>query len=156
MRTLSLWQPWASLIALGEKKIETRHWTTDYRGPLFIHAAKSGHGKPTRVQAAMGQAFTNEIISATLAAHDITGMDQLPLGAILCTVRLLWTRPTDHVMADPEMKDQLTSRELAFGDYSSGRFAWGLELVEVFPKPFPVRGHQGFWQWERPQVEALI
>ncbi|MFL0196977.1 ASCH domain-containing protein [Clostridium sp. WILCCON 0269] len=41
MKTLTLIQPWASLIALGEKKIETRSWRTNYHGELFIHAGKS-------------------------------------------------------------------------------------------------------------------
>ena len=40
MKALSLWQPWASLIAAGVKKVETRHWPTAYRGPIAIHAAK--------------------------------------------------------------------------------------------------------------------
>src|ERR1700694_3122793 len=40
MKALSLWQPWASLIAMGLKEFETRHWATSYRGPLVIHAAK--------------------------------------------------------------------------------------------------------------------
>lgn len=40
MKTLSLWQPWASLVALGIKTIETRSWSTKYRGPLAIHAAR--------------------------------------------------------------------------------------------------------------------
>lgn len=39
MKALTLWQPWASLVARGEKTIETRSWPTDYRGPLAIHAA---------------------------------------------------------------------------------------------------------------------
>lgn len=39
IKALTLHQPWASLIALGEKKIETQTWETDYRGPLGIHAA---------------------------------------------------------------------------------------------------------------------
>lgn len=39
MRALTLWQPWASLVALGVKAIETRSWGTAYRGPLLIHAA---------------------------------------------------------------------------------------------------------------------
>jgi hypothetical protein len=37
---LTLHQPWASLIALGVKTIETRSWSTKYRGPLAIHAGK--------------------------------------------------------------------------------------------------------------------
>ena len=40
MKALTLWQPWASLVALGVKTIETRSWSTTYRGPLAIHAAK--------------------------------------------------------------------------------------------------------------------
>lgn len=39
MKVLSLHQPWASLIALGVKTIETRSWSTQYRGPLAIQAA---------------------------------------------------------------------------------------------------------------------
>lgn len=39
MKALSLYQPWASLIAVGVKTIETRSWATKYRGRLLIHAA---------------------------------------------------------------------------------------------------------------------
>lgn len=39
MKALTLHQPWASLIAIGAKRIETRSWATSYRGPLAIHAA---------------------------------------------------------------------------------------------------------------------
>jgi activating signal cointegrator 1 len=40
VKAISLWQPWATLIALGEKKFETRSWLTNYRGQIAIHAAK--------------------------------------------------------------------------------------------------------------------
>ena len=40
MKAISLWQPWATAIAVGAKRIETRHWPTKHRGPLMIHAAK--------------------------------------------------------------------------------------------------------------------
>lgn len=39
MPVLTLWQPWASLIALGAKTIETRGWSTSHRGRIAIHAA---------------------------------------------------------------------------------------------------------------------
>ncbi len=38
MRGLTVRQPWASLIATGQKPIETRSWPTKYRGPIAIHA----------------------------------------------------------------------------------------------------------------------
>lgn len=41
MKALTIRQPWASLIALGVKHIETRSWSTRYRGPLAIHAGKA-------------------------------------------------------------------------------------------------------------------
>jgi hypothetical protein len=40
MKALTLTQPWASLVAIGAKRIETRSWSTKYRGPIAIHAAK--------------------------------------------------------------------------------------------------------------------
>lgn len=45
MRALTIRQPWASLIAAGVKTLETRSWSTRYRGPLLIHAGK--HRPPT-------------------------------------------------------------------------------------------------------------
>lgn len=39
MKAITLHQPWATLISLGVKSIETRSWSTSYRGPLAIHAA---------------------------------------------------------------------------------------------------------------------
>jgi activating signal cointegrator 1 len=44
MKVLTLHQPWASLVALGVKTIETRSWSTKYRGPLAIHAAGTTAG----------------------------------------------------------------------------------------------------------------
>lgn len=40
MKLLSLWEPWATLMAIGAKRIETRSWDTSYRGWLAIQAAK--------------------------------------------------------------------------------------------------------------------
>jgi hypothetical protein len=41
VKALTIRQPWASLIAMGVKTIETRSWSTNYRGPLAIHAGAS-------------------------------------------------------------------------------------------------------------------
>jgi len=35
-KAISLKQPWANLVASGEKTVETRKWKTDYRGDLVI------------------------------------------------------------------------------------------------------------------------
>lgn len=41
MKFLTIRQPWAQLIAVGAKHIETRPFSTKYRGPLAIHAGKA-------------------------------------------------------------------------------------------------------------------
>ena len=40
MKALSVRQPWADMIASGRKTVEVRSWTTAYRGPILICAAK--------------------------------------------------------------------------------------------------------------------
>lgn len=45
MKAITLTQPWASLVACGAKKIETRSWRTHHRGWIAIHAAKGWTGE---------------------------------------------------------------------------------------------------------------
>jgi len=40
IKALSVKQPWANMIASGEKTIETRAWGTNYRGELLIVSSK--------------------------------------------------------------------------------------------------------------------
>src|ERR1700692_2912147 len=35
---ISVRQPWAELILSGRKTVELRTWSTDYRGPLWVHS----------------------------------------------------------------------------------------------------------------------
>jgi hypothetical protein len=49
IKALSLKQPYANLIAEGKKTIETRSWTTRYRGDILICASQSGAGEPKGV-----------------------------------------------------------------------------------------------------------
>ena len=41
MKAITIWQPWAELIARGVKLVENRTWRTHYRGPVAIHAGLS-------------------------------------------------------------------------------------------------------------------
>ena len=46
MKALSVKQPWANLIAAGDKTIETRRWATEYRGDLLIVSTKAPKIEP--------------------------------------------------------------------------------------------------------------
>jgi hypothetical protein len=41
MKCISLHQPYAELLASGKKTIETRGWSTKFRGSFLIHASKT-------------------------------------------------------------------------------------------------------------------
>ena len=45
-KAISLKQPWANLVASGKKTIETRKWTTNYRGDLVICSSKKPNISP--------------------------------------------------------------------------------------------------------------
>jgi hypothetical protein len=45
-KAISLKQPWASLVATGKKTIETRKWSTKYRGDLIICSSQNPKIEP--------------------------------------------------------------------------------------------------------------
>ena len=55
LKALSLKQPWANMIASGEKTIETRKWPTAYRGPLLIVSSKTPAIPPAGCAVALAQ-----------------------------------------------------------------------------------------------------
>lgn len=131
MKAISLWQPWASLVAFGEKQYETRSWETKHRGLLAIHAAK-------RFDAMQEQLCGDEPFKQALAAHGLSSKF-LPSGAIVCVVKLIEIVPTGQVLSS------LSKKELAFGNYGPARFAWKLELVKRFTQPIPMAGRQSLF-----------
>lgn len=138
MKCLSLWQPWATLVAIGAKTLETRSWETMYRGELAIHAAQAWNRKLADI------ALDGFFLSALQPLVGLSGgakklRNVLPFGAIVCTANLV-----DCYRIDP-IKRPLDERELAFGDYTTGRFAWVLEDVRAFAKPIPFKGRQGLF-----------
>jgi hypothetical protein len=149
MRTISLWQPWATLVAVGAKRIETRHWpapATLVGQRIGIHAAKT-----TAHLAICGEWPFNEHIPDPRA---------LPLGAVVATAVLARCREiTSEGAALLEERDR---QEAAFGLYAPGRFAWVLRDVVALEQPVPFRGSQGFFDvpdealgFERPQGALL-
>lgn len=130
MKAISLWQPWASLVALGAKQYETRSWETPYRGPLLIHAAKKWDKE---LEELSGDAVFYQHL------RKVNGrVSQLPKGAYICLVDLV------EIFRVETVKNHLGGEERAFGDYSAGRFAWQFKNVRTF-EPIPARGYQGLW-----------
>lgn len=135
MRAISVHQPWTSIIANRLKEFETRHWSTDYRGFLAIHATKQWTKEEIRVLAMYRKHFPEALKVIP---------QEPPLSAVLCVVKLLDVLPTD------EVRTGISFMERCFGNFEPGRFAWQMEVVEVFDPPIPAKGQRMFWRWDQP------
>jgi len=65
MKALSVKQPWANLIASGEKSIETRTWATEYRGELLIVSSKSPNIPPAGSAVAVAKLVDCRLMTRT-------------------------------------------------------------------------------------------
>jgi len=147
---ITLWQPWASLVAAGVKPFETRGWPPPRRligARVAIHAAR----RPTE------RDFDPATAAAIAAALNDPGWpDLLPRGAVLCSAVLAGAyRVGEETAAGHAAVIAMVPGSPAvaaidtdpFGDFSPGRWVWRLrEIVPVEP-PVPARGHQGWWRW---------
>lgn len=148
MKALTLTQPWATLVAIGAKRIETRSWHTFYRGPLAIHAAK---GFPKDARDFAGCRMVNHfLVEAGFPTADKNA--GLSIGCVVATCNVVECLPTESTGCLPgvfEDYPQLdTPQERAFGNYDPGRWGWVLEDVIILPMPIPAKGKLSLWDWE--------
>lgn len=141
MRIISLHQYWASLMAFGFKKVETRSWSTPYRGWLAIHASKTKEWR---------REYENSSASKLLFGFGLK-FDDLPFGAIVCVVNITACVQTERI----ETLQYLSDHEREFGDYSSGRFAWVTKDCFRLKEPYPYKGQQGMWTLPEEVVSEL-
>lgn len=142
MKALTLIQPWATLIAMKEKKIETRSWRTLYQGELAIHAGKKIDKKICE----------REPYKSVLAAHGYTS-DNLPTGCVVAVCTLLDCCKIFYDEADGVSRlmdfgcTKIEGNELAFGNYTAGRYGWKLHDVKMLIEPIPAKGALNLWEW---------
>jgi hypothetical protein len=157
VKALSLTQPWATLVALGAKRIETRSWSTSFRGPIAIHASK-------RFPRDCQELCANEPFLSVLKAAGFTNTNELPNGAIVAMCRLVHVFLTgdtlnyhdrSRTIRGPNgLTYEITPQEIAFGDYSPGRYGWALAEVCRLPQPIPAKGSLGLWNVQLPEPAA--
>jgi hypothetical protein len=131
MKALSLWQPHASLMAENLKKIETRSWSTDYRGKLLICSTAN------TPRWAYEDATDNPILYRAMKQHALLPENRLPAGKILAVCDLV-----DCIKITEEFAGKLSALEFAAGYYAPRRFAWVTENIRKLKEPIPVKGRQ--------------
>jgi len=163
MKALTLTQPWATLMVrrapgaiVPPKSVETRNWSTSYRGRLYIHAAK---GFP---RDAIELCFL-EPFASTLVALGITRPAELPRSAIIGAVDVQSVEEITpgyaHTIRARYGDDQRARREVAFGNYDvreERRFAWWCGAAHEFAEPLACRGSLGLWTISPDDLVARV
>ena len=130
MKAISLYEPWASLMAIGAKRNETRGSRTHHRGDIAIHAAKTDTG------------FNDELAAVTVSAFRTRGFDfKLNFGCIVAVVDLWDVSPSERFAyqgVDTLLNQiPLTSEERIFGNYAPGRFIYQTRNLRRLKTPVP-------------------
>lgn len=129
MKALTISQPFASLIADGEKWVENRSWLTSYRGPLAIHA---GVGTQYLTKSELADYPTSCIVAVAVLASCIT-LDALHE---LKSRRL----PNDLYRNTGRTIDEILKHK-----HCEGPVLWILKDVRKLEHPIPCKGRQGLW-----------
>lgn len=147
MRALTFTNPYGPLIISGDKRYETRSFRTHIRGPILIHAAKLYPGWAKRLSESaifcrsLGWPEPPQRITQEWCEEMKRRIEDLPCGCIIGQANVINCVPVERI------RGGLSAKELAFGDYSDGRFAWEMGSPRRLP-PWPAKGLQGFWNWK--------
>lgn len=137
VKAVSMTQPWATLVAIGAKRIETRSWPAKYRGPLAIHASKNFSKEALEL-------CLQEPFRSTLLNGGYNDPMDLPLGSVvaMCRLDMVW-----------KIKEEswIPVDQVPYGDFTPGRYAWDLIKIDKLSEPIPATGMLGLWEWMLPK-----
>lgn len=147
-KTLSIRQPYASLIAEGIKNIENRSFKTKFRGEFLIHASGLWHDRLKT-----NELFTKEQVLCVLDSNegileyrkyiDSKFRNPLPTSAIIGKATLVdCVQNHDSVWAEQNSKVNLLDLN------AKPIWNWVLEDAVLFDKPIlNVKGKLSFWDF---------
>lgn len=148
MKALTLWQPWASLVAHGAKPYEFRGWRVPRRIVGLRIAIHAGARRIRRVEVEdLIADLQPSVFDERVCLHPEKAMEvlnrwhDLPHSCIVCTA-VIGEAVTGLAAA--------RAMGATLNDSDRGQhFNWGWPLTDIEPVPnIPARGHQGFWDWE--------
>ena len=154
---LSVNQPWAYLLAIGQKCYETRSWKTEYRGPVLIHASKRWNMTMARacyeapffaIMWESGIKFPASLFNYRSHQNRVPDLG-LAFGAVIGFAIL------EKVIATEDLLEGLSPQERAFGNFKPGRYAFLYERPVRLATPIPCRGKLGLFEVDAEIHEAV-
>lgn len=132
LQTLSVKQPWASLLVAGVKRFEVRTWSPKQVGPILIHASsgKARGIKKLRMESRFQEA---------LQVGELTDEQAWPHSAIVGLVDIVRV-----IGPDENLPDDVTRLQDYLGGGGDG-YLWEVGDHWVFPTPVPSLGKLHLW-----------
>lgn len=166
MKAITILEPWASLIACGAKKIETRSWATSYRGKIAIHAAKQINGElmdmageePIRSTLKNNKGVMKDQKTGLLfnPGYVVAVADLADVQAVTANIFDIRTgKAHGAVIGKGSTLREIRGNEYFYGKYAVGGYAWILENVQRV-EPVPAKGQQRIWNLNVPAVELAV
>lgn len=137
MPALTVWQPWASLIVFGPKRVENRPWPIPKR---FIGTCIAIHA---------GKTMEHDVLDdPEIAEHCLIDPGSL----------------TPELKRNYDVRGAIIGAAIVAGCFAPGetgkgdqpqwrdphQYGWIFKDIQDLEKPVFVRGKQGIWQWEIP------
>jgi len=143
-RTITLHQPWASLVALGLKKYILRSEANSYRGKLLIYSAKKKYDPNALIQhPTLGMIKTIKLVESLFDLSRIGryhcdllslhGASYFPHNTVVACVMLSnCYKPVTNVTEDEPITDCLIKQ--ICGDWRTDKqYAWELDKPRMLP-----------------------
>lgn len=141
---ITVWQPWASLIAIRAKPYEFRTWTPPRQfvgTQIAIHAA----GRPVNWDEVRELIYLLERrktrgvgvdpdLALPLLREALTMPAALPRSVIVCTATMGAPRPCSSI----------------FVEGGDEKWGWPMDQVKLLNPPVPAKGRQGWWWAKLP------
>jgi len=140
IKTLTLHQPYASAIAFGMKRYETRPRNTNHRGLLAIHAGKAFNQEG--MESLHGFPWSDHITLPLARRYSPIGEQEFVKGAVVAVCVL-----SDCLLMDDALIQSIDAQERAMGHWEAGRYAYKLDNIQMLRTPVEARGKQGLWNW---------
>lgn len=148
LKAITLWEPWASLMAIGAKTNETRGVRTSHRGDIAIHAAVTDHGVP------------EHLWQPVIDAHQSRNIVPTPcFGCIVAVVDLYDVQPSElFALGTTEKAGRfiLSIEEFSFGNYNAERWIYRTRNLRRLKTPVKCSGCQAIGWAVPPEIESKV
>lgn len=124
MKTITLKQPWATLVAEGIKKYEFRTWKTKYRGKILIHAGTGIDKKELEKFKDLNLEFPSKRILAEVELDDCLELN------------------------DALNKKIIAEKNIVYGSKLRTGYAWKLTNAKKIKCNKEVKGQLGLWNYD--------